>query len=54
MSLATFVHPGVAAAEVGQQLLLDGSEGHHAATVRRTRRNHSSCGASTLHVSIDQ
>ncbi len=35
MSLATFVHTGVAGAEVGQQLVLDGSEGHHAATVRR-------------------
>ncbi len=35
MSLATFVLPGVAAATVGQELVLDGSEGHHAATVRR-------------------
>jgi 16S rRNA (uracil1498-N3)-methyltransferase len=35
MSLATFVLPDVAAATVGQELVLDGSEGHHAATVRR-------------------
>jgi 16S rRNA (uracil1498-N3)-methyltransferase len=35
MSLAVFVHAGVAGATVGQELVLDGSEGHHAATVRR-------------------
>jgi 16S rRNA (uracil1498-N3)-methyltransferase len=35
MSLATFVLPGVAGATVGQELVLEGSEGHHAATVRR-------------------
>jgi len=35
MSLATFVLPGVATASVGQELVLEGSEGHHAATVRR-------------------
>ncbi len=35
MSLATFVHPDVAGAAVGQELVLEGSEGHHAATVRR-------------------
>ncbi len=35
MSLATFVHPDVAGAGVGQELVLEGSEGHHAATVRR-------------------
>ena len=35
MTLATFFLPGVAEATVGQELVLDGSEGHHAATVRR-------------------
>ncbi|HET6561362.1 MAG TPA: 16S rRNA (uracil(1498)-N(3))-methyltransferase [Marmoricola sp.] len=35
MTLATFLLPGVAGATVGQELVLDGSEGHHAATVRR-------------------
>jgi 16S rRNA (uracil1498-N3)-methyltransferase len=35
VSLATFVLPGVATAAVGEELLLEGSEGHHAATVRR-------------------
>jgi 16S rRNA (uracil1498-N3)-methyltransferase len=35
MSLATFFLPGVGAATVGQELVLDGNEGHHAATVRR-------------------
>ena len=35
MTLATFFLPAVAEATVGQELVLDGSEGHHAATVRR-------------------
>ncbi len=37
MSLATFVHDGVAGLEVGQVVSLDGAEGHHAVTVRRIR-----------------
>ncbi len=35
MSLPTFLHPGAASATVGDRLLLDGDEGHHAAVVRR-------------------
>jgi 16S rRNA (uracil1498-N3)-methyltransferase len=35
MTLATFFLPGVSAATVGQELVLEGGEGHHAATVRR-------------------
>ena len=35
MSLPTFHLPAVADATVGQEVALDGSEGHHAATVRR-------------------
>ncbi|QIK65823.1 16S rRNA (uracil(1498)-N(3))-methyltransferase [Nocardioides sp. HDW12B] len=35
MSLATFVHPDVGSAGVGEQVRLDGEEGHHAAVVRR-------------------
>lgn len=35
MTPATFVHPGVADAAVGDLLTLDGDEGHHAAVVRR-------------------
>jgi len=37
MSLATFVHPAVATVAVGDELTLDGAEGHHAVTVRRIR-----------------
>ena len=35
VTLAMFVHPGVAAASQGETLRLDGEEGHHAAVVRR-------------------
>ncbi len=35
MTLATFFLSGVGSATVGQELVLEGSEGHHAATVRR-------------------
>lgn len=35
MSLPTFLHPGVAALGEGDPVVLDGEEGHHAATVRR-------------------
>lgn len=37
MSLATFVHDGIAAVKAGDTVTLDGSEGHHAVTVRRIR-----------------
>jgi 16S rRNA (uracil1498-N3)-methyltransferase len=37
MTLATFVHSGVAALGVGDTVVLDGDEGHHAVTVRRIR-----------------
>ncbi|HET7689707.1 MAG TPA: 16S rRNA (uracil(1498)-N(3))-methyltransferase [Nocardioidaceae bacterium] len=37
MSLATFVHDGVASVQAGDAVTLDGSEGHHAVTVRRIR-----------------
>jgi 16S rRNA (uracil1498-N3)-methyltransferase len=35
MTPATFVHPGVVGAAVGDVLTLDGDEGHHASVVRR-------------------
>ena len=35
MSLATFVHPAIGSAAVGETVRLDGDEGHHAAVVRR-------------------
>jgi 16S rRNA (uracil1498-N3)-methyltransferase len=37
MSLATFVHEGVASLHEGDTVALDGAEGHHAVTVRRIR-----------------
>jgi 16S rRNA (uracil1498-N3)-methyltransferase len=37
MSLATFVLEGAADLKAGDEILLDGSEGHHAVTVRRIR-----------------
>lgn len=37
MSLATFVHAGAASWQRGDNVTLDGSEGHHAASVRRIR-----------------
>ena len=37
MSLAAFVHDAVATAKAGDSITLDGSEGHHAVTVRRIR-----------------
>jgi 16S rRNA (uracil1498-N3)-methyltransferase len=37
MSLATFVHAGAASMAVGDVVTLDGTEGHHAVSVRRIR-----------------
>ncbi len=37
MSLPTFVHETVALVAAGDEVTLDGSEGHHAVTVRRVR-----------------
>lgn len=37
MSLPTFVHEGVVSVSAGGSVTLDGSEGHHAVTVRRIR-----------------